>query len=186
MVRHKMEKIKAIISNNCWGGEVYKFFEAKYNTPTIGLYFDAQDYIKFLKNFRDILKKEIIFSEHESDNFPVGYIDDVKIYFMHFKDKEEVIEKWRRRLERLPDNDSDILFQISDRDGFSQETLNEFSKIKLKNKIGFVKKGRFNLLNNDIFVEVDCGDEGCCPDGVRLAHRTKENLNIFSFDLSSF
>ena len=39
-----------IISNNCWGGVVYDTFGLKYLTPTIGLWFTSDDYIKFLSN----------------------------------------------------------------------------------------------------------------------------------------
>lgn len=39
-----------IISNNCWGGYVYRYYGLEYNSPTIGGYFFSEDYIKFLKN----------------------------------------------------------------------------------------------------------------------------------------
>lgn len=41
-----------IISNNCWGGELYKELNLAYNTPFIGLFIYAPCYIKMLKNLR--------------------------------------------------------------------------------------------------------------------------------------
>ena len=40
----------SIISNNCWGGSVYRRYGLQYKSPTIGLYFFAEEYIKFLMN----------------------------------------------------------------------------------------------------------------------------------------
>lgn len=33
-----------IISNNCWGGHVYRYFGLPYMSPTIGLYFYWKHY----------------------------------------------------------------------------------------------------------------------------------------------
>lgn len=38
----------SIISNNCFAGIVYQHLGLQYNTPTIGLYFYPDEYIKFL------------------------------------------------------------------------------------------------------------------------------------------
>lgn len=43
-----------IISNNCWGGEVYESYNLIKQSPTVGLFFMASDYIKFIYN-RQIL-----------------------------------------------------------------------------------------------------------------------------------
>ena len=40
----------SIISNNCWGGMIFSNLHKKYNSPTVGLYFFSDEYIKFLKN----------------------------------------------------------------------------------------------------------------------------------------
>lgn len=41
-----------IISNNCWGGFMYQSCGLQYNTPLIGLYFYAPEYIKLLKDLK--------------------------------------------------------------------------------------------------------------------------------------
>ena len=40
----------SIISNNCWGGHVYRRYNIPYLSPTVGLYFYAEEYITFLQN----------------------------------------------------------------------------------------------------------------------------------------
>ena len=41
-----------IISNNCYAEIIYQYLGLKYNSPTIGLYFFAEEYIRFLENFK--------------------------------------------------------------------------------------------------------------------------------------
>ena len=40
----------SIISNNCWGGHVYRRYGLLYSSPTIGMYFYSEEYIKLLRN----------------------------------------------------------------------------------------------------------------------------------------
>lgn len=43
-----------IISNNCWGGMIYESYNLPKNSPTVGLFFFAEDYIRFLKDLKGI------------------------------------------------------------------------------------------------------------------------------------
>ena len=81
-----------IISNNCWGGIIYQSYGLKYNTPTVGLFFMAEDYIKFVFNIREYLKYELMFINYkeskrykilgEKINYPIAKLNDIEIYFM--------------------------------------------------------------------------------------------------------
>ena len=37
-----------IISNNCWGGMIYESYNSPKESPTVGMFFMAKDYIEFL------------------------------------------------------------------------------------------------------------------------------------------
>ena len=37
-----------IISNNCWGGMIYESYNLEKQSPTVGLFFMAKDYIDFI------------------------------------------------------------------------------------------------------------------------------------------
>ena len=63
-----------IISNNCWGGMVYESFNLPKQSPTVGLFFMADEYIKFLQAFPDILNEEIEFI----DPMESKYVDFLK------------------------------------------------------------------------------------------------------------
>ena len=49
----------SIICNNCLGGFIYQYYNLEYRTPTLGLFFLAEDYIKFLSNIKFYLSKEL-------------------------------------------------------------------------------------------------------------------------------
>lgn len=95
---HKLHKNPpSIISNNCSGVFLYKEFNCKYLSPTINLQFSPKDYIKFCKNLEHYLSikvEEIQTPDNKAFNalgggkinFPVGKLDDLTIYFQHYKD----------------------------------------------------------------------------------------------------
>lgn len=50
-----------IICNNCWGGYVYRRYDLPYLSPTIGLYFFADDFIKLCYDLKNYMQKKLIF-----------------------------------------------------------------------------------------------------------------------------
>ncbi len=58
--RNKLKiKNPTIISNNCWAGIVSQYLGIKYYTPTIGLYFFSEEYIRFLENFDYYIEQDL-------------------------------------------------------------------------------------------------------------------------------
>ena len=146
-----------IISNNCWGGLVYQSYGLKYNTPTAGLFFMAEDYIKFISDMKNYLNMELHFIEPKESHsyeviknksnfgtYPIGCLGDVEIHFLHYKTPEEAKEKWERRAKRI--NYDKILYKYNDQNNCSRELLEKFSKLPFKNKICFTCKD-YNLEN---------------------------------------
>lgn len=139
-----------IISNNCWGGIVYEWFGLEKLSPTVGCYFFAADYIKFLKDIRSYLSKTLeIVSAGESrhaeilerkgqTDVPVGILGDVEIIFLHYKDPSLVREKWNRRVERI--NWNNLIYKFSYMNGCDEALLNDFESIQGVKKICFVNK----------------------------------------------
>ncbi len=113
----------SIISNNCWGGMVYDNFALPYLSPTIGLFFMANDYIKFLGNlkyylsgslkqiswkdtpFRKFLyknKKQYKSSLNKGlDDLIICKLYDIYIVFLHYDSFDEAYQKWYRRSKRI-------------------------------------------------------------------------------------
>lgn len=89
-----------VISQNCIGGVLYHDCNAKFLSPTVNLYFLPSDFIKFVLNLDFYLNETPTVSDE--GKFPVGtFSDGLKIYFMHYKDKEEALEKWESRKREL-------------------------------------------------------------------------------------
>lgn len=134
-----------IISNNCWGGNIYQYFGLKYNTPTIGLYITGYDFVKFCSCLDEYLSSSLEFIKWEDaklydslkdkEKYPVGKLRDIEIYFMHYKTEEEALEKWNDRKKRI--NKKHILFKLSQREACSKEDINRFMNLPLKNKLCF-------------------------------------------------
>ena len=139
-----------IISNNCWSGSVYRYFGLPYNTPTVGLYFFAEDYIKFLYKIKEYVNSEIkIINIEESrhkeslirlhqEHVPIGKIDDVEIIFLHYKTPEEALEKWYRRVKRI--NWDNLYIKMAEMNECLEEHVYAFDKLPFKRKFIFTHK----------------------------------------------
>lgn len=150
--RRKKLKCKnpTIISNNCWGGIIYQYLGLKYFSPTIGLYFEAPEYIKFLKNFDYYIEQEFHFIKCEDSKYKaeiekrghhdsiIGVLDDVEIVFLHYHSEKEVIDKWKKRVKRI--NKNCILYKFNNQNDCTDELIKEFDSLPLKNKVCFTTK----------------------------------------------
>lgn len=136
----------SIISNNCYAGIIYQYLGLEYNTPTVGTFIYAEDYIKLLKNFDYYINKELKFINYNESKYKdelqraniekaiIGILDDVEIVFLHYSTEKEALEKWKRRCQRLSKN---LIFKFNDQNLCNYEHLKEFECLKEKNKICF-------------------------------------------------
>jgi hypothetical protein len=139
-----------IISNNCWAGIVSQYLGIKYYTPTIGLYFFAEEYIKFLERFDYYIKQDLKIIETKDSRYYekmvkknhkhaiVGKLDDVEIVFLHMKTGEEAIEKWNKRVQRI--NKKYIIFKFCEQNECTKKHVERFENLPFKNKICFTTK----------------------------------------------
>ncbi len=81
----------SIISMNCIGGVLYHDCGQKFLSPTVNLFFMPSDFIKFVNNLDYYLS--ITQNVVMGDKYPVGILDDIKIYFMHYDNCEIALAK---------------------------------------------------------------------------------------------
>ena len=62
----------------------------------------------------------------------------IEIEFLHYHSKEEVLEKWKRRCERI--NLDHLIVKMNDQNLCNVEYIKEFSELPFKNKIFFSAK----------------------------------------------
>ena len=144
----------SIISNNCWGGLVYQYFDIKYLTPTAGLFIMESDYVKMLYDLKGYMNEDLVFIDPKESRFydkitknnawncseityPVARLRDVEIFFMHYSSRDEAVEKWNRRKKRI--NYEKLLVKMSERHDSSPKEIELFSKLPFKNKICFTE-----------------------------------------------
>lgn len=140
-----------IISNNCWGGLIYESYNLEKKSPTIGMFFMASDYIKFVNNIKEYLSYELKFippkeSRWKEDlcydkrfgSYPVAKLNDIEIFFLHYNSEEEAREKWKRRCKRI--NWDNLIIKFNDQNGCTKEDVINFLKLPYKNKLFFTCK----------------------------------------------
>ncbi len=91
----------------------------------------ASGFIKFCENLEyycSINAKDMLFVDERQ--YPVGILDDVKIYFVHYKTKDEVVQKWNDR--RRGVNFEKVCVVMADRDGFNETILKRFLQLPYK------------------------------------------------------
>ncbi len=119
----------SIISCNCIGGLLYHKYSMKFLSPTINLFFEARDFIKFVNNIKYYLSLELQFDD-SSKEYPIGVLGDIRIHFLHYKSFADAKNAWYRRLKRI--NFENMFFIFSDRDGFDKDCLDAFLLFKGK------------------------------------------------------
>lgn len=127
-----------IFSSNCIGGVISSELGVRFNSPFVNLWLYPNDYIKFLKNPKKYINCKLEFCKEENINYPIGVLDDIKIYFYHYKDQKDAELAWNRRKERINFDNLYVIF--TDRDGCTYQNLVEFDNLPYKNKIVFTHK----------------------------------------------
>lgn len=161
----KINKKKfTIISNNCWGGEVYESYNLIKQSPTVGLFFMASDYIKFISDLKTYLKKELQFIDPKDSQFyekvkysnkygkyPVARLGDIEIFFMHYSTEEQARKKWNRRIKRI--NWKHILYKFNDQNGCTEEDIKHFAELPFKHKLCFTVNPKMSIYPNVIKIK---------------------------------
>lgn len=150
----------SIISSNCFAGRIMQDLGMQYNTPTLGLYFFADDYIEFLSHLKYYLteaKLEFLDqSRYPLGNerrakwthwYPIGLLGGkVEVQFLHYHTEKEAAEKWYRRARRV---NFDKLFVIGmEQNLCTVDNIKAFDKLPFENKIFFSSKQIDNCISN--------------------------------------
>ncbi|UOQ55175.1 DUF1919 domain-containing protein [Hymenobacter cellulosivorans] len=169
-----------VISNDCWGAEVYKHFDLPFNTPFIGLMLMAPDFIELLRNPRYYLSQPLVFQEKSRYDminelqkthkhpFPVATLGDkVELQFLHYHSQEEAAAKWPRRVERINWDNLRVKFDGS-KDFATPELVREFTKLPYQKLL---------LLEKPV---------AGVPEGVLVPDYTTNGMELFRRSLSHF
>ena len=146
-----------IISNNCWGGMIYESYDIQKLSPTVGLFFMASDYIKFLYDLKGYIEGNLHFiSPNQSrwkdapeisgdsrlGSYPIGVLsngkEEVEIFFLHAHSENEAKDKWCRRCKRI--NWDKLLIKFNDQNGCTIDDIIAFLELPFEHKLFFTCK----------------------------------------------
>lgn len=121
-----IKKEMTLISQQCIGGVIYHDMEMEFLSPTINLYLEPRDFLEMIENLKVYM--DIPIKITKENGLIIGYLNDLRIIFLHYKKEEEAKEKWEERKKRIK---WDKLFIIcTDRDGFDDECFERFKRLK--------------------------------------------------------
>lgn len=147
-----------IISQNCIGGVFYHDMNLPFLSPTINLYFKAEDFLKFVCNLRKYLQMDL--QMHWEERYPVGTLDDITIYFQHYSSCTEAKAAWERRKKRILWDK--ILILSTDHEGFHADSFRQWKQIPYP-KILFSSQKQFAEDKHTIYYP-EYESNGCVPD----------------------
>lgn len=143
-----------ILSNNCWGGMIYESYALQKQSPTVGLFFMAEDYIRFLTRLDEYLRAPLTFIPPETSrwkdapqvsgdkrfgSYPIGVLrlgdEQVEIFFLHYHSEREAREKWTRRCQRV--DRAHLLVKFNDQNGFQPCHGDAFAALPYPHKLFF-------------------------------------------------
>lgn len=150
--RSKLNNVDfSILSNNCWGGHVYRRFGLPYSSPTVGMYFYTDEYIRFLQDIEANIYGSLEFIEYSESkycvdlkrkgqtNIPIGLLNGkIEVVFLHYHSESEAYEKWRRRSERL--NMDNLIVKISQMNRCSSNSIKTFHNMGFRKKVLLLAK----------------------------------------------
>lgn len=139
------------ISQNCVGQRFYLMQKQKYSSPTIGLWMYPKDFLALSSNLHYYLSLSLEKSDSESvaQQYPVGILGDLTIFFQHYDSFDNALKSFQNRVQRV--KLENVFLVMTDRDGFNDNDFEMFQKIKTKRKLLFTSKLKY-LSANSIYL----------------------------------
>lgn len=127
----------SVIAGNCNGALILHDLNEQFRSPFVNLYLEPADFIRYLQNPRHYQQVELIF-EATDKPYPVGKLDDIRLYFVHYHSEREARDKWIARSARI--NWDNLFVIMTDRDGCSEQNMADFDALPYENKVIFTHK----------------------------------------------
>ena len=125
----------SLIASNCNGAFILHDLGIRFNSPFVNLYMLPKDFLKMLHDLKRYMSVELVEVKENGISFPIGELEDIRIYFMHYSTFDEAKFKWNQRRERINYDNLFILF--NDKDNCSENDLRAFDSLPYKNKTVF-------------------------------------------------
>lgn len=147
-----------VLSQNCIGGVFYHDMGLQFTSPMINLYMTGKDFVAFVLNLDYYLSLKLRMTWGEE--YPIGYLDDVAIYFMHYHTCQEAEEEWEKRKTRIIRNN--IVVLCTDMVDFTDEVYEKWRQIPYLKVLYTAKREYANESDTVFFPEYE--SNGKVPD----------------------
>lgn len=127
----------SIICDTCIGGVLYHWLGQPFLSPTINLWMRDDEFYRFILGIKRYIDMDLKFVDTECP-FPVGVLDDIRLYFNHYSSNEDAEKSWNKRKARI---NWDNLFVIcGDNDGVSDDDIRSLAALDCAGKIVFTPR----------------------------------------------
>ena len=168
------------VSNNCLSQIIYFSESREYDSPFIGsIFLNDYQYVKLCKNYNYYISLKPIFGEPRNNSiwceqnngpwykhkeilpgYPVMFLDDIEIHWIHENNIDILLEKYFRRIERYKKNNLIPLFMLSISDLCNDHTNEEYLNLvteftNIENSLYLTKYQKDLSININIFLVKD-------------------------------
>lgn len=140
----------SIIAQNCIGGVFYHEMGMQFLSPTVNLFFQEPDFMCFVTNLDYYLGLDLCMQWGEE--YPIGFLDDVRIDFMHYDTCEEAKEAWERRKVRI--RKDRIVVIATDRNGFDDACFEQWKNLPYR-KILYTANRKYAAEPGSVYYSTD-------------------------------
>ncbi|MDO7173359.1 DUF1919 domain-containing protein [Mariniflexile sp. AS56] len=166
-----------IISDDCWGGQIYNQLEIPYYTPTVGLWIGGHDYIQFIENLSKANAANL-YNANSNETYPVGQSAYAKFHFLHYKNFDIAVNTFQRRYQRI--NWNKLLYKIDlEKPGMNADHIKKWNEMKLPNSIAFysdrVLKEWSGDIHNGVYIK------NWVLDGALMFDISRRSFNVFKW-----
>ena len=134
MKKELKNKDFTILSCNCAAGIIYHRYDHPFLSPTINLWIEQNEFLKFVSNMDYYLAQELHFID-AGVGYPVAECGDIKIWFNHYTEEDDARQKWESRKKRI--NRDNLFILMSERDGIGREDILKLGEVPCKNRVIF-------------------------------------------------
>ena len=181
----------SIISENCIGGIMSHDLHERFNSPTVNLWLKPEDFFIFVGDLDYFLNAEVVESFEKGIDYPIGRIykgdSYISVYFMHYSNFSEAVEKWKERAKRIQKDNLFVVFEypaIYDTLEEQIEVKKQFDAIPYQNKIMITKESD---LSGDNIVHMSFYDETYFPGKIlKRKNRFSVKRYLDDYDYVSF
>ena len=131
-------KTMTVFSSNCNGAYMLHDLGCVFNSPTVNLYFLPDHFLKFVRTPQKYLSAEMSEIQLPGIDYPVGQLEDIHLYLMHYASFTEAKAAWERRARRV--NLDNVFIVMTDKNDCTYDQIKQFDELPYEHKVIFTHK----------------------------------------------